>query len=700
MQTIRLETTSLRVEFDKQTGSLTSIYSKPSDWYIFNRPHLALSWRLMLPLDNRRNNNAWGHLQSVSPTCDSGTDFVRFHWAGITSEFGGTHNIGITTECRIEKNQIVFQMRLANNDTGIIENAYYPYIGDLHRPADAKKFSIHRGGYWNMDRFEIWPTHTNYVGTHSVDVPTMNFVGDKNPPMHPYLLASDEKGNGLYMGMTERRIEPATWLGEAHPGWENSMDYRLFTEDTAQGRDVFYRFAMGHFPYLAPGEQCDLLPLGLEAYKGDWITGTNCYRRISESWNRLPDMPHWARDPHSWLQIHINSPEDELRIPFKDLPEIARECKAMGVTVIQLVGWNDGGQDRGNPGHDPDPRLGTFDELQNVIREIQSMGIKLILFAKFTWADESHPDFKEVYEPLAIKDPYGNYYAHRGYQYQSLSQMADVNTRRLIPMCFHSDKYMEICREEFRKCLDLGADGILFDENHHHAHTLCCFDRNHGHRYGASTYAADSKLTDMFRAMTKGRDFLICGEATYNFQMNDYDISYARTWGRDHAAGARAARPDATMMTAVIGFNDRAMINQCLLNRYILSYEPFNFKGRLTDFPETVSYGGKMDKLRTEFREYFWDGTFEDKLGGNVEVLESADPFAWYSVYTRSSSDTESSAPQAMVICNYHEDRSITVKPTLLSGQALTHYRLVDDDVAQPFSGEFTIPPASAAIVV
>ena len=78
--------------------------------------------------------------------------------------------------------------------------------------------------------------------------------------------------------------------------------------------------------------------------------------------------PQWAREPHSWQQLHINSPEDELRLKFIDLPEVAAECKKHGVKAIQLVGWNDGGQDQGNPSHSPDPRLGTSEELKEAIK--------------------------------------------------------------------------------------------------------------------------------------------------------------------------------------------------------------------------------------------------------------------------------------------------------------------------------------------
>ncbi len=65
--------------------------------------------------------------------------------------------------------------------------------------------------------------------------------------------------------------------------------------------------------------------------------------------------PDRVRDPHAWLQIHMNSPEDELRFRFTDLVQVGEECARHGVRAIQLVGWNDGGQDQNNPSHDPDP---------------------------------------------------------------------------------------------------------------------------------------------------------------------------------------------------------------------------------------------------------------------------------------------------------------------------------------------------------
>ena len=58
-------------------------------------------------------------------------------------------------------------------------------------------------------------------------------------------------------------------------------------------------------------------------------------------------------------------------------------------------------------------------------------------------------------------------------------------------------------------------------------------------------------------------------------------------------------------MTAIIGFDAREGLNLALLYRYIISYEPYQFKGRLTDFPLTLAYGKKIDALRRKYREFF-----------------------------------------------------------------------------------------------
>lgn len=323
------------------------------------------------------------------------------------------------------------------------------------------------------------------------------------------------------------------------------------------------------------------------------------------------------------------------------------------------------------------------------------MGVKVILFAKFTWADRATERFRNDLIRLAVKDPYGDYYHYAGYQYQTATQLLDINTKRLIPMCFLSEDYLRVCDAEFRKILDYGADGFLFDECLHHSPALLCFDKNHGHRYGDMVYRNDRELIRRFSRVAKSvkPDFLFAGEACYDWEFETYHLSYHRSERANHVPLSRYMLPDSLLMTAVTGFNDRNMLNQCLMYRYIISYEPFNFKGRLDDYPLTMAYGKQMDSLRTELRDYLWDGEYRDKVGAAVTV--DGQPHHPFSVFLN-----HANGKQAVVVVNYDEGKTIMAHVKLDGSQSLGRYRLVDDAAWRPTANGVRVPPLSAAIVV
>jgi hypothetical protein len=146
-------------------------------------------------------------------------------------------------------------------------------------------------------------------------------------------------------------------------------------------------------------------------------------------------------------------------------------------------------------------------------------------------------------------------------------------------------------------------------------------------------------------------------------------------------------------MTAVVGFHDRNMINQCLLNNYIISFEPYNFKGLLSDYPQTVGYGNKMDALRKDLMEFFWDGSFIGKQNGKV-VLANGEDHEHFSVFVTESGRF------GMIICNYDDKMPIRVSPSIAGGYPLTKYRSVDDDMLRDLGGYIDIPPESAVAII
>ena len=696
MTVFTLENGNLRLEFDRATGALIGLTAIRSGWRILDRPELGLSFRLLLPLsEERRNNPVYGEKQpltrlEVSPDGRS----ALFFWDGLISEFGGEHDIRLTLRVTLDDAQAVFAMTVENHSGFVVENVYCPYLGDVRPPVEAEWFRTFIYAYATANEWRLWPHYDNLRGYYGVDHPIQFHPGAPycGAPMSPFFLMRSEQ-QGLYAGVRSASAELVAWHTELRPGYGSSIDWRVSGGPHAPEPAV--RFAAVHVPYIQPGETRELTPIALQPFLGGWQHGVDIYKSWRDTWFRMAEAPDWAREPHAWQQVHINSPEDELRVRFTELPKIGEECARHGIKAIQLVGWNDGGQDQGNPSHNPDPRLGTWEELKSAIAQIQALGVKLILFSKFTWADRGTEWFRKELMRMAIKDPYGDYYMHGGYQYQTATQLLDINTKRLIPMCFLDQEYLDLCDREFQKTVELGADGILFDECLHHGPALLCFDPHHGHRYGAPVYANDRKLIHNFsRISGKTRPaFLFAGEACYDWEMDAYQLSYHRSENKHHIPLSRYMLPQAQFMTAVTGFNDRNMINQCLLYRYIVSYEPYNFKGRLHDYPLTLEYGKKMDALRTELREYLWDGEFRDKVGARVTAGDQ--PHHPYTVFVN-----RATGKSGVVVANYDEKRTVTVCVELESSQRPGRYRLVDDREWHAMERETPIPPCSAVVII
>lgn len=693
MGNIILNTGSLKLTFSDQNGALTGMEAPDTGWVIHRRSALGLSWRLLVPVnDELRNNPVYGEKQALT-SFECLADRVRFVWDGVESERAGLLKIRVTIEVRVEERQAVWYTRIDNDSSYIVESAYSPYIGDLNRPEGAEWFKTFLYNYATAQEWNLWPSFETHEGDHSTDFPTQfsTISSGCGAPCSPYFLMRDA-AQGLYVGVKSPSSELVAWHCELRPGYDSAIDGRVPSEDEIADKPVHTRFAPVHMCYIQPGDASDLTPIALEAYAGGWQAGVDIYKAWRDTWTREPQPPAWACEPHAWLQLHINSPEDELRLRFAELPKVAAECARYGVKAIQLVGWNDGGQDQGNPSHSFDPRLGTFDELKQAIADCQKLGVKVILFAKFTWADRALEWFRSELVDCAVKDPYGDYYHYAGYEYQTPAQLLDINTKRLIPMCFGSEKYLDICRQEFKKLLELNCDGMLYDECQHHSPALLCFDTSHGHKYGWPVYENDRKFIDMLRE-TDGfpQGFLMAGEACYDWELEVYELSYFRSRSKTHFPLSRYMRPHAQLMTAVSGFNDRNMINQCLMYRYVISYEPYNFKGWLHDYPDTIAYGQKMDALRTEYRKYLWDGEFRDACGARVTDIsgKAHHPYARFEAADGTS---------ALIISNY-EDAPICVCAELAQGK-LTQYRTVDDAIWHPATGGICIPARSAVLAL
>src|SRR5208283_3004253 len=238
--------------------------------------------------------------------------------------------------------------------------------------------------------------------------------------------------------------------------------------------------------------------------------------------------------------------------------------------------------------------------------------------------------------------------------------------------------------------LALGAEGWLWDEICHHGPVEYSFAPNHGYAPPGYIYAGDIPLSAQLRnaANKVNPDFLFSGEGPQDWLLQYFPCSYFRIQNSSVPV-CRYIDPQAPLMVAVTGVDDREMLNLILLDRYIISYEPYNFKGHLTDFPLTLAYGRKIDALRRKYKAYLWDADFRDTLGASV----SADGSHRYSVFVTAT------GKRAVVVLNQESNRTITAKVELPHPGKLVVATPEEPD-AQPATGTLEIPARSAAVVM
>src|SRR5262245_16647680 len=63
---LMLEDEDLRATFDPKNGALTTLVNKRTGWKVQRRPELGLSFRLLVPLPDQRNNPVNGERQKLA----------------------------------------------------------------------------------------------------------------------------------------------------------------------------------------------------------------------------------------------------------------------------------------------------------------------------------------------------------------------------------------------------------------------------------------------------------------------------------------------------------------------------------------------------------------------------------------------------------------------------------------------------------
>ncbi len=654
---VTLKDQSLAVSFDTESGALTRLENQSTHWVIESRPELGASFRLNTLLPDRRDNAVLGGKQRAEVTQISDRE-LRLQWKDLISERGGVLPITLTALVSLTNGVLTFDTTLTNDSALMISALDFPCFGDLNPPAKDTP---------------MWSQHMWYGNLPSQDISRGAVIMSKQS----LFCLIQSTNQGLYVEMHD----------PTQPYLLNFM-FEPQRGSKSAGTASHLEFCTRHFVYAHPHTTVKLAPVVLRGYEGDWHAGVDCYKAWRATWFKEPHLPNWAKEVHSWTMLRMNTPEQDYGVPYTNLVSYAREWAANDVRAVQLVGWNKGGQDGCDPSQDTEPGLGTWEEFHDAIAQVQAMGVKVILFAKLNWADLTTSWYSNELYKYECTDPKGKRYEQGGYAYVTPTQLAGIGLHRRAVMDFLDPDYRQLIGKEFDKILALGSEGWLWDELCHHAGVLYTWAPNHGYTPPGYIYAGDLPLSAQLRAAADkvSPDFLFSGEGQQDWLMQYFPVSET---GVTAVPVCQYLDPHALMLAAVSGFDDREQLNLILLRRYVIQYEPFLYKGYLSDFPLTVIYGKKIDALREKYKPFLWDGDFRDTLGADV----SADGSYRYSVFVADG------GKRAVVVINQEFNKAITAQVNLPHPARLVVATPELPD-ARPTTGTLQIPARSAAVVM
>lgn len=656
---ITIKNKSWIVGFDSQNGALTRLESKSPRWTMEGRPKLGASfWMKAQSVDGRQDHIILGQKQRPIEVKRLSSRQLRLQWRNLITERGEKLPITLTATVSLANDTLTFETSVTNDSSLMVSTVEFPCVGDLNAPAgDAP----------------LWGQHTFYGDLKRDDL----LKGCTIMSRQSLFCLVQSTNEGLYVEM-KSATQPylLNFVFERH-GFAHSTSNPSRLE-----------FQTTHYVYVHPHTSARLIPVVMRCYVGDFHAGLDCYKAWRSTWFKEPHIPDWGRQVHSWTMIRMTTPEQDYGLPYTNFVEYGREWAANGVRAVQVVGWNIGGQDADDPSQATDPGLGTWQQWHDAIAQVQSMGVKVILFAKLNWADLTTSWYSNELYKYQCTDPDGKRYEQGGYAYVTPTELAGIGLHRRAVMDFLDPRYQAVARKEFEKILALGSEGWLWDEICHHSDTLYSWAPDHGYRPPGYVYGGDLPVSEQLRALADkvSPDFLFAGEGPEDWLMQYYPVS--ETGITTVPFNQYLDTTNSIVLAGVSGFDDREALNLILMDRYVIQYEPYYYKGHITDFPMTLAYGKKIDALRRKYKEYLWDAQFRDTVGARV----TADGAFRYSVFESPN------GKRAVVVVNT-DSKAIAAAVNLPNARNLVLATPEAPD-AQPTAGLIQIPPRCAAVVM
>lgn len=585
VSTVIVADKGVTLTIESEHGRILGLAEEGSAAALAVPPDAGENFRLFVPTAENSGNRILGKDQPLSRLQRAG-DTLRLRWDGpLVDEAGTSHAIAVDMEIVLRQSGVSFTLRVENNSSSHIAEVWYPVLGDVLGLDGAEEASKVTMAPPPVDQ----KAFTLPFGERTASYPGLNmaFVD----------LAAHQRERGLYIGSHDMVAR-----------------YKLFRFFEQEGR-VYT--ALAHHPFIAPGESFQGGEVVFQFHDGDWVeAGKAIYRPwfIDTFGLKSPDED-WIRQQGVYQMIMILLPEGNVNYRFCEVPQLARDGLKHGVKALQLAGWQRGGHDNGYPYYEPDPRLGTWEELEEAIAECHRMGVKVYFFVNITVVNLDTEWYKAELKDCGWESARGADYWIAGWGMGTLgSRMAHT-----VPLMAFEDMSFPAMHDGhlkyFKKLAEIGADGLHIDKmfpGHMNFNPRTALSPGQAQWEGAIRLIKD--IHDECRAIQP--DFCISFETNW-----DRVLSYGvGTWWAGNMSRAREVFPELIETVGLYQPYDYIGVNDAVRRSLTIMASPHHFN-RSMAYPSWKGLSEYIEAV-TRWREEAAETVFYGEALPGAEGLQ------------------------------------------------------------------------------
>ncbi|MCG3148450.1 MAG: hypothetical protein PCFJNLEI_01893 [Verrucomicrobiae bacterium] len=604
------------IEIDASSGAISSLFVKSLNCDLISENRLRANFRLLLPLQDCEAHYIDG-LRQQTPSIRQEGPKVTVCFDKLQSD-RGTFDVSLTYTVALEDEAVIFRASLTNRERQPVAELWFPQIGGMKDLAGRRDGHLSSPGYLSCENYKVFTKMP--IGSFAEPAEwSLHYPGLMLMPW--WELYEPTNDVGVYLGYHDVTCRYSTWHLHLHPTVSGRATDSWLTPAETGGQPIGLVFSHVRYPYIHSGETYETGEFVLRAHKGDWHAGAKHYRRWFDRHWKVDGTHSWLRQKSAWFTSILQTPEDRIVADYATYDQWCQDAQQYGISCYELIGWANGGLERGYPYYVPAEKLGGRAAFRQLLQSIDSRAGKCLVFANYNVLDSNSEEYRTKLREWTHQDLLGTTPNWMSWGYSTLSARRTLTSRRHV-LSSILPELEELLGDQFEQLVRDGAHGLQLDK-------VCVnarLDFNPRNTWkpdealSEGLVAAIGRLHQRLKAINP--EFCLASEAAHDRLIPFVDVFYRAQQGFS-ISPLRYVFPEWTACVHISAPRDFNGVNGAVLTGGVICVEPEMYRSTLANplWHEMARYIQEIERLRHDLADIIFLANYFDTFDASVTVV-------------------------------------------------------------------------------